>query len=83
MSKKPSNPRQLLYYPFETLTQHFDADNLQQLAARAGVTPRSVHRWKKAGKIPEPSGDRIAINMGSHPANIWPAEYRRFAAGEQ
>ena len=70
------------YYPFQTLIEQVKPDSLQQLASSIGYTPRSLHRWKKAGVIPERSADQLAINIGLHPANIWPVEYQRFASPE-
>lgn len=63
-------------YPFEPLaTQARDA-TIETLAARIGVSRRTVHRWAIRG-IPAEQADRAAIAIGSHPAYLWP-ERRSF-----
>lgn len=69
-------------YPFEPLEQAVGAETILNMASLIGVTPRSVHRWKKQGSIPERSADRIATRIQSHVACIWPNEYWAHASGD-
>ena len=51
------------------------------IALRCGLTRQTIHRWRKEG-IPFFSADRIAIQLHTHPLNIWPsfhAEYEMSA----
>lgn len=41
-----------------------------QAAALLGVTPRSIHRYRREGLSPH-LADRLAIAAGSHPILVW------------
>jgi hypothetical protein len=40
--------------------------------AVTGTDRSLVHRWNRAGGVPEVSADRVAVALGLHPINIWP-----------
>lgn len=42
-----------------------------ELAALVGVSEKAVARWARDG-VPERSADQAAVNLGLHPAIIWP-----------
>ncbi len=63
-------------YPFEPLATQARAATIEALAARIGVSRRSVHRWAIHG-IPAEQADRAAIAIGSHPACIWPEHWNQ------
>jgi hypothetical protein len=41
------------------------------IAARLGVTQRTVERWKAEG-LSERQADNVAVALGLHPFEIWP-----------
>ncbi len=45
-----------------------------EVAERAGVSLRTIERWKKHG-IPEPQVDNVACAYCSHPGVIWPHQW--------
>lgn len=50
------------------------------LAARLGVSSRTLFRVMEAKTISPYVGDHIAIRLGTHPALIWPMEWGRASA---
>lgn len=54
--------------------------SLYLLADTAGVTARTVARWKAEGGIPEPAADRLACELGLHLDIIWPANHLEHVA---
>lgn len=44
----------------------------REFALRAGVTRRTVQRWRHEGGVPDSIADRTAIRFGYHPTLIWP-----------
>jgi len=76
-------PRNLPRVPIEPLIERvvsytgIGADRLSyyDIAAACGVSHRTVVRWMKVGTIPEHMTDRIATNLGWHPAAIWGADW--------
>jgi hypothetical protein len=48
-----------------------------QLAERAGVSPRHLFRLLAARHVSERVADRIACRLGLHPALLWPVEWLR------
>lgn len=40
-------------------------------AARLGTSATSIYRYLKTGGINERAADRLATNLGHHPAEIW------------
>ncbi len=53
--------------PLLTATGHPPAT---QLAARIGVSVRTIWRWHHTG-LDDCQADRAAVALGFHPANIW------------
>lgn len=47
----------------------------EQVAEVCGVAMETVHRWKRSGYVSFRSTDRVAINLGWHPAAIWGADW--------
>ncbi len=43
-----------------------------EAAAAAGVNARTIHEWRKGRRVQLNNADRIAVNLGHHPAEIWP-----------
>lgn len=43
----------------------------RRIAEMCAVTRGTVQRWKQAGTIPEFAADRLACELGVHPATIW------------
>jgi hypothetical protein len=41
------------------------------VAETLGVSRRTLLRWKAIGTLPEYLTDRVATNLGWHPAAIW------------
>jgi len=58
-------------YPFEPLAIEARSSTVEALAARIGVSRRTVHRWIIHG-VP---ADRAAIALGTHPACLWPEHW--------
>lgn len=58
--------------PIDVLRAYAEVRSIHGLAAVAGVTPRSVVRWRRDGSIPWRHADVVACRLGLHPANIWP-----------
>ena len=50
---------------------HLSYNNLCELSRRSGYPLRTIQRWKASG-IPLYSADQLAIQLGVHPATIWP-----------
>jgi plasmid maintenance system antidote protein VapI len=48
-----------------------------QLAERAGVTPRHLFRLLAARDISERVADRIVCRLGLHPVLLWPRQWLR------
>ena len=48
------------------------------IADRLHINRTTIHRWQHAG-IPEDRADRVALQLGSHPAILWPAWYAEAA----
>jgi AraC-like DNA-binding protein len=48
-----------------------------QLADRAGVTPRHLFRLLAAETVSERVADRIVCRIGLHPVLLWPSEWPR------
>jgi len=63
-------------YPFEPLATQAGTPTIETLAARIGVSRRTVHRWAIHG-IPAEQADRAAIAIGSHPACLWPEHWNQ------
>jgi len=61
-------------YPFEPLAIEARHTTIETLAARIGVSRRTVHRWIIHG-IPAEQADRAAIALGTHPACLWPERW--------
>lgn len=47
------------------------------VARRLGVDVNTVHRYRKHG-VSHNIADRIAIQLGLHPAEIWPNYYEEY-----
>ncbi len=62
-------------WPLEPLMEAAGHPAAGTLAARAGVTARTVWRWHHRG-LTDTQADRTAVALGYHPANIWPDWYR-------
>lgn len=45
------------------------------MAAIAGVSPRTVHRWRRGGRVGLRVADRVAITLNLHPVLLWPHFY--------
>jgi hypothetical protein len=43
-------------------------------AARVGVHPRTMDRWRRGAMIRSTTADRAAVALGLHPCLIWPEE---------
>jgi len=77
------NPRVYLTLPLEPLIERVaihigrPVDQISQydFAQAVGVHQRTVCRWIKNGRIPERQSDRVAINLGWHPAAIWGVDW--------
>ena len=52
-----------------------------RIAELAGVSRRTVNRWRHAG-IPLELADRLACAIGLHPSNVWPEWYELEARDE-
>lgn len=48
-----------------------------QLAERAGVTPRHLFRLLAARDVSERVADRVVCGLGLHPVLLWPTEWLR------
>ncbi len=48
-----------------------------ELAERAGVTPRHLFRLLAARSVSERVADRIVCRLGLHPVLLWPTEWPR------
>jgi hypothetical protein len=48
----------------------FDTHSANELAARIGVSTRTIQRWKLNG-ITVWQADRMACALGTHPSLIW------------
>jgi DNA-binding transcriptional regulator YiaG len=76
-------PRVYPTVPLEPLLErvaiHFGrpADQISQydFARAVGVHQRTICRWIKNGRVPENQLDRVAINLGWHPAAIWGVDW--------
>jgi len=53
---------------------------ITDIAMSVGVTRRTIHRYLKAGMIPELTADRVAVAIGEHPLALW-ADYHDRTAG--
>ena len=62
-------------FPFAPLAQAAGDPGTSALARQLGVSRRTVHRWQAAGAIPARRADHAAIQLGHHPAEIWPIEW--------
>ena len=49
----------------------------EELAARLGVSSRTLTRLLASRDIAEQVGDRLACRLGLHPALLWPREWGR------
>jgi lambda repressor-like predicted transcriptional regulator len=49
----------------------------EQLAARLGISSRTLTRVLASRDIAEQVGDRLALRLGLHPALLWPREWGR------
>lgn len=43
-----------------------------ELACLLGCSPRTVTRWRAAGRLCAFDADRYAVRLGLHPCLIWP-----------
>lgn len=62
--------------PVGPLLAHAD-NNYSLLARQLGVHHKQIHRWAATGGVPYYAADWAAIRIGSHPANIWGADWHR------
>ena len=44
----------------------------QQIADRLGVQLNTVFRWHHGARLYPSTADRVALNLGLHPVNLWP-----------
>ena len=57
---------------YEQLRRLLNTDqSTKRIAELAGVSRRTVARWRNNGVIPNIKADHIAIALGRHPAEIW------------
>jgi hypothetical protein len=54
------------------LLPHATDGGIRAAAQRAGVSSRSINRWKRSGLIPFYSADKLVAGLGEPPAVIWP-----------
>lgn len=47
----------------------------REIEEAAGLSPRTISQWRKAGAIPYAGADHAACGLGVHPAFIWRGEY--------
>ena len=69
--------RRLPWEPLRRILSGTDgtaASDYRMLAGIAGVSERTVMRWRHDG-IPEHHADQVALELGLHPANIWGAAW--------
>ncbi len=59
-----------LRWPLAPLLDAAGRPSADVLAARVGVTPRTIWRWHHRG-LTDQQADHAAIALGYHPANIW------------
>lgn len=55
----------------------------EELAARLGMSSRTLSRVMSARTLSPFVADRLAIRLGSHPALIWPDEWARPAGARK
>lgn len=60
-----------LRWPLEPVLELTGHPPALVLAARVGVSARTVHRWRHNG-LTDQQADHAAIALGRHPATIWP-----------
>lgn len=58
-------------WPVEPLLDVIAQPSILAAAAAAGITPRSIHRWRVEGGIPDQTADQVATAIGTHPALVW------------
>jgi transcriptional regulator with XRE-family HTH domain len=69
--------------PLQRVLRRLRADESltwDQLAERAGVTPRHLFRLLAATDVSERVADRIACRLGLHPVLLWPTDWLRAGA---
>ena len=49
--------------------------SVDYVANRCGVSSRTVARWRGGQRIRFDTADRVALNLGRHPAEIWRLEW--------
>jgi hypothetical protein len=69
MSPRARQPRLSL----EPLIERYG--NVSVLARALGINRAQVARWRSDG-LPLDAGDRVAVLVGKHPAEVWPEWYR-------
>ena len=62
-------------FPFAPLAEAAGNPGPAALAQQLGVSRRTVHRWQATGTVPTRRADQAAIQLGHHPAEIWPIEW--------
>lgn len=77
------------HLPWEDLAEHLawltaerleNPPSMTDLAAAAGVTSRTCHRWANEG-VPLHTADIIADRLRDHPVSIWGQTYYAVANG--
>lgn len=58
-------------YPVEPILEMFDS--IDTCAAAFGTEPRTVYRWVQQGGVSVAVADRLAGELGVHPADVWPS----------
>lgn len=54
---------------------------LKQMAEAAGVSTRTIRRWKMGGRIPSVLADRVACRLGMHPSELFDEWYGQEKVG--
>lgn len=68
-----SRRRTPISLPFEPLATFLAGPEAtgRRLALLAHEVPSNVQNWRRAGRVPFYSADRLACRLGVHPSAIW------------
>ena len=75
MAGNDTNTRTRQGFSYRRLYRVSGAANHSEFARSVGRSHRTVMRWKAADTIPYDSADEAAVNLGHHPANVWPEKW--------